>query len=47
MTGGRRERGRVVCAPDVARYFHGRGRESVPDAVYSVEPKVDGLSVAL
>ena len=34
-------------SPDEVREFDGRVRESVPDAVYSVEPKVDGLSVAL
>ena len=36
-----------VFSPDEVREFDGRVRESVPDAVYSVEPKVDGLSVAL
>ena len=36
-----------VFSPDEVREFDDRVRESVPDAVYSVEPKVDGLSVAL
>lgn len=36
----------VFSEEEVAE-FDGRVRESVPDATYSVEPKVDGLSVAL
>lgn len=36
-----------VFSEDEVREFDEKLRERVPDAVYSVEPKVDGLSVAL
>ena len=36
-----------VFSYDELREFDARVRESVPDAVYTVEPKIDGLSVAL
>lgn len=36
-----------VFSEDEVREFDARLRQSLPDACYSVEPKVDGLSVAL
>ena len=36
-----------VFSEDEVREFYARLRQSLPDACYSVEPKVDGLSVAL
>ena len=36
-----------VFSEDEVRDFDAKLRETVPEALYSVEPKVDGLSVAL
>lgn len=36
-----------VFSFDELREFEDRVRQSIPDAVYSLEPKIDGLSVAL